>query len=283
MNYLYLILMIIGLTLQNIAKKSYNEKVLGKGTYLFCGLTCFFALIFFVITSGGFEMDVSVLPYSLAFAMFYLIATVSSILAIMWGALSLTNLFISLSLIIPTFFGIFFLKDSVSIGFVLGFILLMISILLINSNRKSSAVISARWVIAVVLAFSGNGICNVIQKLFQIKFNRAYNSEFMVYALIIVVCIFMVMAFIKERDDVIISIKCGWLPALVCGIGNGIVNLFILILNGRMPVSLMYPLFWSGSIVTTYIAARLLYKEKLSKRETQGFIIGVMAIILLNI
>ena len=283
MEYIYLISIILGLALQNAIKKNYNKKNNRQGLFLFCGLVSFFAMIFFSILSGGFKMHIPFLPYSLAFAAAYSVASSGTIFAIAWGKLSLTNLIISLSLIIPTFYGIFFLGDTVSFGFILGLIFLFISLALINIETKESKAVSIKWLIAVTMGFVGNGLCNIIQKEYQLKFGNECKNEFMIIALSIVTIIMVIIAFINERQSIKTSLKTGWFAALISGAANGMVNLFVLILNGMIPVSIMYPLINSGGIIATYIIARLVYKEKLSKKELYGFIIGIFALILLNI
>ena len=87
----------------------------------------------------------------------------------------------------------------------------------------------------------------------------------------------------KERKEIVYYTKCGWHYGLICGIMNGMVNLFVMILAGLMPVSLMFPLISSGGIIVTYVVSRFFYKESLTKAQFIGFIFGIGSVILLNI
>jgi drug/metabolite transporter (DMT)-like permease len=80
--------------------------------------------------------------------------------------LSLTSLFISYSLLLPTFYGLIFLGDKVSIFFAPAIILLVTSLFLIN-KRSDKKQINPKWIFYVVLATVGNGFCSVIQKMQQ--------------------------------------------------------------------------------------------------------------------
>lgn len=60
------------------------------------------------------------------------------------------------------------------------------------------------------------------------------------------------------------------------------VNLFVMILTGLMPVSLMYPLISAGGIIVTYIVSKFFYKESLTKAQLIGFILGIGSVVLLN-
>ena len=64
---------------------------------------------------------------------------------------------------------------------------------------------------------------------------------------------------------------------------NGIVNLFVMILSGKMPVALMFPLISAGGIIVTYIVSRFFYKEKLTKMQFAGFILGIASVVFLHI
>ena len=56
-----------------------------------------------------------------------------------------------------------------------------------------------------------------------------------------------------------------------------------MILSGKMPVSLMFPLISAGGLIVTYIVSRFFYKEKLTKIQFIGFIFGLMAVVFLNV
>ena len=75
----------------------------------------------------------------------------------------------------------------------------------------------------------------------------------------------------------------GYTLGILCGAFNGMVNLFVMILSGLMPVSLMFPIISAGGIVATFIISQVFYKEKLSKLQLIGFVLGTISVVLLNI
>jgi len=281
LNTLYLLAIILGVSGQSIVKKPYTQKTNGAGVYFFNTLLSTVALLFFVVTSSKFSFDISFIPYSIGFAISYAVASVFMVLAIAYGSLSLTSLFISYSLMIPTFYGLI-IGDTVSTGFIPGMLLLVISLFLTNkSNEKAK--ISLKWIICVFLSFLGNGMCTVVQKMQQIASNGAYKNEFMIVALAIVTVVMLIMSILKERTEIKFFAKVGWHWAIICGALNGMVNLFVMILSGKMPVSLMFPLISAGGLIVTYIVSRFFYKEKLTKIQFIGFIFGLMAVVFLNV
>jgi len=278
----YLLFIIFGVSGQSVLKKIYSGKTDGKGLYTYSLITVLAALLFFIVTSKDLEWNAALLPYSILFAVSYSVATIFGILAIACGPLSLTSLITSFSLMIPTFYGLLFLNEPVSFGLIPGLILLSISMVLINKKEKNAAV-NLKWLIYVLLAFVGNGMCSVMQKAQQKAFDGSYKNEFMIIALITVSVIMFVMSFLKEHNEYKSYIKKGAVSAFFNGLLNGSVNLFTMILSGLMSVSLMFPLISVGGIVVTFIISKVFYREKLSKAQHLGFIFGVAAIVFLNI
>lgn len=281
LNVFYLLAIILGVSGQSIVKKPYTQKTNGAGVYFFNTLLSAAALLFFVVTSTKLNFNLSFVPYSIGFAISYAVASVFMVLAIAYGSLSLTSLFISYSLMIPTFYGLI-IGDPIGKGFILGMILLVISLFLTNKSDEK-AKISFKWIIFVILSFVGNGMCTVVQKMQQVASNGAYKNEFMIIALAIVTVVMLLMTLFKERKDIKLFAKSGWHWALICGLLNGIVNLFVMILSGKMPVSLMFPLISAGGLIVTYLVSRFCYKEKLTKMQFIGFVFGLAAVVFLNI
>ena len=286
MNIFYLLIIVLTLSMQNVAKKSYIQKNQG-GVYLFGGLTCFFAAIFFVVTSRGLEFERGIVTYAIAFATAYCITTIFSILAIGCGSLSLTNLMISYSLMIPTMYGVFFLKESLSLCFYPGIALLIVSLYMVNQTQDNQQVEKTqspfKWILYVTLAALGNGMCTIVQKMQQVKLNGAYKNEFMVVALVSGAVGLIVLALFKERRELVMCVKKGWIYAMLGGMCNGILNLFVMILSGRMAASLMFPSISAGGIILTYIISKYFYKETLTKKQLIGFMLGIVSVILLNL
>lgn len=262
-------------------KKTYTQRTNGAGVYFFNILLSAAALLFFVVTSSKFSFDISFIPYSIGFAISYAVAAVFMVLAIAYGSLSLTSLFISYSLMIPTFYGLI-IGDPIGKGFIPGMILLVISLFLTNKSGEKANV-SFKWLSFVFLSFLGNGMCTVVQKMQQIASNGAYKNEFMIVALAIVIVIMLIMSVLKERTEIKFFAKVGWHWAVICGVLNGMVNLFVMILSGKMPVSLMFPLISAGGLIVTFLVSRFFYKEKLTKLQLAGFLCGVASVVCLNV
>ena len=105
-------------------------------------------------------------------------------------------LIMSYSLIIPTMYGIAFLKEPVRMSTYIGIALLMISLFMVNM-KKENAKFSLVWIMWLIICFVGNGMCATVQKMQQLRFDGAYKSEFMIVALAVVIIISL--AIYKEK------------------------------------------------------------------------------------
>lgn len=296
-NVLLLITAIVGISIQQISQKAYNKKV-GGGAFIFSAASALVAMLVFLIASKGelsFQMEV--VGYSVLFAVGYCMALAFSFLAIANGSLSLTSLVLQFSLIIPTFYGIFFLQEETDFFLFAGIALLVASIVLVNipvgekkeknaeteKTEKNQNKTTWKWALFALLMFIGNGGCSTVQKMQQIHFNGLYKSEVMIVALIITTVALVVISLFTERKEMLPALKKGVGYYAVYGVANGISNLIVLLLATKMSSSIVYPVLSAGGIVITSFVSVFVYKEKMNLFQKIGLILGVLAIVALNI
>ena len=87
--------------------------------------------------------------------------------------------------------------------------------------------------------------------------------------------------FVKEK--VIANLMAGSIYCILCGIANAVVNLLVMVLSNRMPISVMFPIISAGGIIVSFLVSLFVYKETLNKMQYIGFCMGIISIIFLNI
>lgn len=281
--YVLLLAVILGCTAQNFFKKEFGRRNGNGGSLLFSGLISLVSAIFFLVLSG-FKLDipVSLLPYSIAFATVYSLATLFGYLALMCGPLSMSSIVGNFSMLVPILFGIIFKGEPVTLFFLIGFAFLVLSILFINSG-EGNVKISFKWAVLSVISLVANGFCSVVQSVQQEAFAGGYKNEMMTLALFISAIFFFVVSWIKEREEIKDAAKNGWLYASLAGAANGAVNLFVMILMGLMNISLIYPLISAGGILCGILMAVIIYKERLSKKQYLVVLFGVISVVLMQL
>lgn len=284
MNTFLLIAVITANLFQSIFQKQYNKRTKKRGTYIFNSIFTLSACILFVFTNNkGFHFERALIPYILGFAVAFGSAILFTFLSIRQGSLSLTTLATSYSLIIPTLYGLLFLNENSNIFLYIGFALLVCSLFLLNSKNDGGK-INLKWIIFVLIAFVGNGMCATIQTAQQLRFGGQYKGEFMISALTIVSIFFFMLSIIKEKADLIPCLKSNLVFMVLTGIANGLVNLFVMFLVSReMPTSIMFPIISGGGIVLTTTVSVIIYKEKLSIKQYFGLLLGIASVIFMNL
>lgn len=285
MSWLLLIITVFTLALQNVFTKQYNSKQIG-GQITYLAFSTFFAIAVFFVASGfKFSYESGIFIYSLVFSVCYSAALLGLTTALACGLLSVTSLIMSYSLIIPTAYGILFLNEPVKNTMCVGFVLLVISLVLVNYKKGTDKFsgINSKWLFAIIIAFIGNGGCSVVQRQQQIAFDGKYKSEFMMISLIISAVVLICAALLLERKYIVRAAKQGWYLSGLYGSFNGLTNLFAMYLGNMLPVSLVFPVLSGGSIIVTAAISVLAYKEKLSKVQLAGVLTGTASIVFLNL
>lgn len=283
MKYLLLVMQIVLLSLENVFFKQYSLRTKKTNLFLYSTILSITAMLFFLILSK-FHLDFKfeLLPYSVVFAIFIALTPVFQIYAVMNGSMAITSLAMSYSLIIPTIHGVVFLNEDIGINAYIGFVLLLTSIFMLNAKKEDNIKISIKWLISVFMVFAGNGLSSVVIKMQQLEFNENYKNEFMIITFLVAAILSFMMAIFK-KDNLKQELKECFKWAVCNGTANGGVNLLTLILTGLIPSAILFPSVSAGGIALTFVIAVLIYKERLSKVQLIGYMLGIASVILLNL
>ena len=294
MAYFWMIVCVITCTVQSPFKKIYQNQT-KKGTFLFTALIQFVAACFFggaCLVEGGFAFEWGALPYSLLFAVATSTCCITSVLALRYGSLALTSLISSYSLMLPTMYGFFRFHDPVYITQLIGIALLLVSLYLTNMTKKSQkegdvpaekSHFSMKWLVLVIVMALTNGMCAIVQKEEQYRFDGAYKNEFMMVALLVSFAVLTVVGLILERRDIGVVIKKGAIPAVLTGAANGATNLLVMVVTATIAASIFFPVISGGGMVLAYILSVTLFKEKFTTGQKIGILLGVVSLVFLNL
>jgi drug/metabolite transporter (DMT)-like permease len=284
MEYVFLVLVIIGVYVQNIFQKQYNQKLEDNkdAGIIFSFLMVLSAMVVLgIVYIFQFSFRLETVLYALVFSIAFCVTVFAQVMAIKTGLLSLTALFCAFSLMLPTLYGLIFLQEKISwLGYI-GIALLCVSLLLVN--KVDGEKINKKWLFFAVLMLVGNGLCGIIQKVHQINIEGNYSVCFQFFAMLfasIGMGIIILFAKPKKVDEVL---KEGLGYAGVTGGVNAGVNLLMLTLNKTMPAAILNPSVSAGGIVLTFITAMAFYKERFSKAQYLGYACGVLAVVLLSL
>jgi len=286
-NSLPILYIIVATALHRIFSKKYTLRI-RDGAFTFSVLNIGSAILIYLL-SGGFHFGFppSLYLFSLAFSLFYFAAAFFYLMAIETGSLAITSLIISYATIVPALFGLLFLHEQPSATLLIGLLILAVSLFLINGAKICQGPrFSVKWVFFVSLTFIGNSGTGIIQTLQQLTFSGLYKNEFLILSFAIATVACLLIALFKEKKSIPKNLRHGGIYGICCGLFSGIINLCISLLSNparNIPASVMFPLISAGSIISSFLVALYIFKEKLSGQQFVGFCLGIVSIVLLSI
>ena len=234
-------------------------------------------VIFMLFALGGFTFHKSTTAYASLYALSQIVSAFCGYMALMKGSMALSSLIASYSLVIPVIYGVAVLDENTYPIKMVGIALLLVSLFLL-SKKGSKGKFEKSWVFYIALTFLGNGICSVIQKQHQIIYPGLYIKEFTLISFGIIFIFFLAMAIFRKEKPQISSAKFS-IPA---GLAMGGMNFLTLALSQHMDASVLFPVVTVCSSVFNFIVSMLVFKEKFTKIQIGGIVLGIVSVILIK-
>ena len=201
------------------------------------------------------------------------------------GPASIVTLIYSCGFLVPIFYGVFRWEETVSPYQWIGVLLLIIALsLIVCHGEKGKAILS--WLPFAIVAMLGSGLNAIFQKTHQYS---SYSEElpfFLVYSLFFSALFTGLAALFIPREKGEAkgheTVKRVVVP-LCLGVCVGLLNFTNLYLSGKLPAIIHFPIYNVGSMLLTSMISAFLYKDKLTKRQSAGFVIGILAILVIGI
>ena len=262
----------------------YGKKYKNGGMF-FNAIICLFAMIYFFVTDkGGLEFPRGVCLYGAINSLMYATGFYSAYAAFKHGSFGLSRLFTSFGVIIPTFYGIVFLKEPTTPFTYISFAMILISLFLMNYQGKEhrGKKISFKWVLSIIFIIVSNAAISIIGRVQYGIYGNTYKNEFLIVSLAGATIALLILGLIFERDSFKVEIKHCLIFGALAGFFNGIGNLLTLITYEYLPISFISPVKSGVSIVISFLVSIILYGEGFNKRQLLSVVIGVLAVVLMN-
>ena len=246
--------------------------------YLFAALTVFFASFL----NGKLYFSTKTFFISLIFAITLFFTQITQMYAMRFGPASVTTLIYSFGFLIPVFYGSFVLGERISYLQIIGIIIAILSLLLITNATTDKK--CGIWLCFSLFAAIGSGLNAVIQ-----KFHRSVADEKEIYTLLIFSFIFVsllsliISRIIKKPEVKDPPFRLSLNFTLFSGIAIGFLNILNFILAGKIPAVIHFPIYNIGAMIIVTTFARILFKEKLVKKQIVGSVIGMAAILIIGL
>ena len=303
MGYFILFLAVLCIAAQFNLNKLYQKKYAsGLGSILFFPLVCGAAgVIFFVLLSfylygkpPGFS--------AFSFAISILLAVISSlssligILVMKYGRMSVYSVFMMLGgMILPYFYGVFFLGEALSVPRVIGLAVLICALPCSAASRaeqKNDKKAKILYYVLCASIFLLNGTVSIISKTHSVNISAVPAANFIFYTNLWTTIISGAAYFIfaprikaaPENNASAGKTAVRLLPAVgliaVYAAVSGVGFLLQLVSAETIDAVVLYPFVTGGSIVLSTIGARICFGEKISLPALVGIVMSVCGTLL---
>lgn len=223
-------------------------------------------------------------PLSLLTGFWFILTYVLMVISSQRSGVTVTSLSSKLSVVIPTLFGVIFLKETLGLMAATGIVLALTALFLVvggKDKNRSKTEKTTLIVLLPVLIFFSTGIGDVLMKLTETK-NTADDLTPMVAFIYGISFLFSLL--LMGYDLVKGKSKWQWKNA-VGGIALGAVNFFSTYsVYHAMRVFdnvVLFPIYNIGVVCLTALAGWLLFKEKLTWKNYLGLGIAIIAVVLI--
>lgn len=202
------------------------------------------------------------------------------------SGVTVTSLSSKLSVVIPTLFGIIFLKESLGLTSAIGIVLALVALfLVVGGKSKEKGENGKKNIILLlpVLIFFSTGIGDVMMKMTE-RTNTSNNMIPMIAFIYFVSFLFGVI--LVAYDLIKGKSKWQWKSALG-GLVLGTVNFFsTCCIYQSMRVFdnvVLFPIYNIGVVCLSALSGWLLFKEKLTWKNYLGLVIAIIAVLLITV
>jgi len=246
-----------------------------------------------VVTLGfmlaeGAAMSAYTLAMGAFFGVWHVATTVMLVRALTLGPLALVNLIVSCSMVIPTFSGLLIWGEPVAGPQWAGVALMVVALALCaDVFGKNNAGGSRHWLAVGLCASAMTGALGVLQKTYQKSDYSGEMAGFIAVSFVVSAAgAFLAWRLCRKRGEPAAEKpRFAWgffTVAAGAGVLAGVLNHLNLFLIGVLPAVIFFPVCNGGTILCSAAVGRLLFKEKMTRAQGLGFVLGLAAILLLG-
>lgn len=251
--------------------------------------TCCTIVVVFALSGGIPIPSLYTAGLGLLYGIATLGCTILNLLALTCGPFSYTSVILSSSMLIPALSGAIFWKEPVSIWQYVGVVLIIVSLVLSVDSQKGDKQASFKWLFCCLGAFLFAGAIGILQKVHQSSTYKEEINSFLLIAFLISAVFSIVLYLINRKKAVDIENEPGMkstkvafvMISSVTGICVALANMFNMYLSGVIPSVFFFPVVNGANVILSAFVGVVLFKERMSKKQWCGMIVGIVAILLL--
>jgi drug/metabolite transporter (DMT)-like permease len=248
----------------------------------------------------GFEYHTDTLILALIYGGTLALSMHAGFMALSLGNMAIVSMIASFSLIIPVFWGLAFLNETVTVFGIIGLVLIAASLVLLNIKKGGGRLSLKCWIYALITMLA-NGITSVVQKYHQSENPGLYKVEFMLISMAFA-CLIFIFIWIKEmilKKQAVTNVeKANDTPTcffknithnfalmlgLLSGVMNCLANYSILFLANGENASVLFPILSAMNAIGACLIGRFIFKERLTPLQLVSICLGIASVVLLKL
>ena len=278
--YLILILAVVCFTAQFGFTRCFEKAIKPalSTTLVMIVVTNLVGVVLFLVV-GGFRVHFSLVSvlWAVAFAAVMIPYFVAGVKVLSLGSLAVYSMFMMLGgMLVPFFYGVLFLKETLTAGRVLGTVLLSFCIILQtflqnNADKQTNRGKKYLFFALCIIIFFINGMTGVIAKVHATSSHAVDEISFLVLSCSFTALIGLILLTFGGKNTLqalktTFKVRPILIMALL-GASAYVGNFLHLKAAAYVPASVQFPLVSGGVIVLSALASRLIFKEIISKKE----------------
>lgn len=274
MNYLLLLFSILLAVGCNILYHKLGDM---RSPFMFSAVSSL-SWVLMLIFGGAVNIQLTEVFFGVAYGIIQALFLYFKMRAMGAGPVSITTVIGNCSMLFSTIFGILYFKESVNLWQIFGVLGIIISVLLCL-DAKSDMKAAPKWKFFCIGFFFFASATGIVFKLFS-KTDGNGNNMMLISAFTMVLFM-LTLSFLKKES--VFSQKKTLLFSVLAGAMSLGYNRLNLYLSGALPSVIFFPIFNGAIVLIVTVLGILIFRERLSKKQISGVLLGLLAIILLGI
>ena len=247
------------------------------------------AIVYLILSGFTFPATLPAWLLALAFSVCLAVSSIGYAEAMHNGPFSLTGIINSCNVLIPILVGCIAFGEQLMLFHVVGIFLLLITFVLSGTGpQDEKREIKPIWYPLILLSFLGNGFGAVILSAFSKLPNPGSSDSFMAVGFLFGSLLLLLYVLVRKacKPDFVVALQPSWLLAgllatsALCAFGC---NSLLIRLAAVYPSAMLFPVYNGISSVLSCLASWILLKEHMDKKKLLTVILGIGAVILLNL
>ncbi len=249
-------------------------------------LTSLSALLIFSLQGLDFSVyyDLRFILMSAFYGLFTLGSQTLYIKAVKDGPVSICSMVYAFCFLIPTIIMAIYFREGISLVWVLGIALMIVSVVLVAFKGEKVKSGSKKYLIYLFGAMFSAGTVGLLQKFFGFIYGKDHFDEYLFLSFFFML-LYSIFGKIKSSrgQDKSACDKGFYLICILLALCNVVANKLNLYLSAVLPATLFFPSINGATVFLSSLSSRIFLKERISILGWIGILIGIFSIVLIAV